>query len=70
MKKLVLTTAALLAGTALAAAQGMNPPTGNKSEGASPAPSAQQKAPAEKSAPHAQATQKETTGQAPKAEDS
>ena len=61
MKKLVLTTAALLAGTALAAAQGMNPPAGNKSEGAAPAPTAQQKAPAEKTAPA------QTTGQAPKA---
>jgi hypothetical protein len=68
MKKLVLTTAALLAGTALAAAQGMNPPAGNKAEGASPAPSAQQKAPAEKTAPHAQSAPKQTTGQAPKAD--
>lgn len=68
MKRLVLTAAALLAGTALAAAQGMN--QDNKAEGAAPAPAAQQKAPAEKVAPHAQATQHQTTGQAPKAEDS
>ena len=68
MKKLVLTTAALLAGTALAAAQGMNPPAGNKSEGAAPAPSAQQNAPAEKAAPRAQQAPAQTTGQAaPKA---
>jgi hypothetical protein len=60
MKKLILTTAALLAGTALAAAQGMNPPAGNKAEGAAPAPAAQQKAPAEKAAPQ--------TAQAPKAD--
>ena len=70
MKKLVLTTAALLAGTALAAAQGMNPPTGNKTEGAAPAPSAQQNAPAEKAAPQAQQAPRQTTGQAPKADDS
>jgi hypothetical protein len=68
MKRLVLTAATLLAGTALAAAQGMNPP--NKAEGAAPAPAAQQKAPAEKTAPHAQAAPHQTTGQAPKAEDS
>jgi hypothetical protein len=66
MKRLVLTTAALLAGTALAAAQGMNP--ANKTEGAAPAPAAQQKAPAEKTAPHAQAAPHQTTGQAPKAD--
>jgi outer membrane biosynthesis protein TonB len=74
MKKFVLTTAALLAGTALAAAQGMNtqaPAGANKTERAAPAPSAQQHAPAEKTAPRAQNGQtqmKETTGQAPKAE--
>lgn len=69
MKKLVLTTAALLAGTALAAAQGMNPPAGNKAEGAAPAPAAQQNAPAEKAAPQAQKTPAQTTGQAaPKAD--
>ena len=68
MKKLVLTTAALLAGTALAAAQGMNPPAGNKTEGAAPAPATQQKAPAEKVSPQAQKAPSQTTGQAPKAD--
>jgi hypothetical protein len=76
MKKLVLTTAvALLAGTALAAAQGMNAqqaPGGNKTERAAPAPQAQQQAPAEKTAPAKQAQTpskaRETTGQAPKAD--
>jgi hypothetical protein len=77
MKKLVLTTAvALLAGTALAAAQGTNAqqaPGGNKTESAAPAPKAQQNAPAEKMAPakRAQTPSKpaETTGQAPKGAD-
>jgi hypothetical protein len=69
MKKLALITAALLASTALAAAQGVNTqaPAGNKTEQAAPAPSAQQNAPAEKTAPQAQNGAKETTGQAPKA---
>jgi hypothetical protein len=77
MKKLVLTTAAaLLAGTALAAAQGMNAqqaPGGNKTERAAPAPQAQQQAPADKMAPAKQAQTpskaRETTGQAPKGAD-
>jgi hypothetical protein len=75
MKKFALTTAVLLAGTALAAAQGMNaqaPAGANKTERAAPAPSAQQQPPAEKKmAPRAQNGQgqvKETTGQAPKAD--
>jgi hypothetical protein len=72
MKKLALTTLALLAGTALAAAQGMNaqPQGGNKTERAAPAPQAQQKAPAEKMGAGHQAQSQskpaETTGQASK----
>lgn len=68
MKKLTLTTMALLAGTTLAAAQGMNtpPPSGNKAEQA--APSAPHQAQGSKAAPHAQNKARETTGQAPKAE--
>jgi hypothetical protein len=66
MMKLTLTTAlALLAGTALAAAQGGMQPSGNDTKRATPAPAAQQHAPAEKMAPHAQAPgRSETTGQA------
>jgi len=74
MTKLTLTTAiALLAGTALAAAQGLNaqtPAGGNSTERAAPAPAAQQHAPAEKIAPahNAQAPRAgkpaETSGQA------
>lgn len=49
MKKTLLITTALLASTALAAAQGMGQGgQGNRSEGASPAPSVQRSAPAEK----------------------
>ena len=72
MKKLALTTLALLAGTALAAAQGMNAQQqgGNKTERAAPAPQAQQKAPAEKMGAGHQAQSQskpaETTGQATK----
>src|SRR5690349_254813 len=73
MKKLALITLALLAGTAMAAAQGMNAQQqgGNKTERAAPAPQAQQKAPAEKmgSSHQAQSRQSkpaETTGQASK----
>ena len=74
MKKLGLITLALLAGTAMAAAQGMNAQQqqgGNKTERAAPAPQAQQKAPAEKmgSSHQAQSRQSkpaETTGQASK----
>jgi hypothetical protein len=69
MTRLIATTAAvLLAGTAVAAAQG-TPAMGNKSEGAAPAPAVQQKAPAERAAP-AQKPQAQmgkpadTTGQA------
>jgi hypothetical protein len=75
MKSVVLTAAAaLLAGTTLAAAQGNAPGNtggsmGNHTQGASPAPAAQQHAPADKMAPagaaqnHAPA---QTTGQADK----
>src|SRR5689334_7155023 len=74
MKKLGLITLALLAGTALAAAQGMSSQQqqgGNKTERAAPAPQAQQKAPAEKMGSGQQAQSKqskpaETTGQASK----
>lgn len=72
MKKLTLITLALLAGTALAAAQGTNAQQegGNKTERAAPAPQAQQKAPAEKmGAGHqtqSQSKPAETTGQASK----
>jgi hypothetical protein len=70
MKKLALITVALLAGTAVAAAQGMNaqPQGGNKTERAAPAPQTQQQAPADKmgSGHQAQSPQSkpgETTGQ-------
>jgi hypothetical protein len=73
MKSVILTAAAaLLAGTALAAAQS-GPNMGNHAQGAAPAPSAQQHAPADKMAPaqkphrSAQKPAAETTGQAPKA---
>jgi hypothetical protein len=71
MKSVILTAAAaLLAGTALAVAQsGGN--MGNHSQGAAPAPAAQQQAPADKMAPAAQnksAQPAQTTGQAPKAD--
>jgi len=76
MKHVFLTAAvALLAGTTLAGAQGLNaqtPAGGNATERAAPAPAAQQKAPAEKIAPmhNAQAPRAgkpaETTGQAGK----
>jgi hypothetical protein len=72
MKKLGLITLALLAGTAMAAAQGMNAQQqgGNKTERAAPAPQAQQKAPAEKMGAGHQAQSQskpaETTGQASK----
>jgi hypothetical protein len=46
----------------------MNPPAGNKAEGAAPPPAAQQNAPAEKTAPHAQVAPQRATGQAPKAD--
>jgi len=74
MKKLALTTLVLLAGTAMAAAQGMNAQQqgGNKTQGASPAPQAQQKAPAEKMGAGNQAQSQskpaETTGQTSKDE--
>ncbi len=69
MKKSLLITTALLATTALAAAQGMN--QGGK-EGASPAPSVQRSAPAEKmdqrdQSRGAQSKPAETSGQAQKA---
>ena len=66
MRKLMVITAALLASTALAAAQGMN--EGKKSEGASPAPAQQRSAPAEKmdQSKGAQTKPSETTGQAQK----
>jgi hypothetical protein len=66
MRKLIVMTAALLASTALAAAQGMN--QGNKSEGASPAPAQQRSAPAEKmgQSKGAQMKPSETSGQAQK----
>jgi len=73
MKKLALITLALLAGTAMAAAQGTNAQQqgGNTTERAAPAPQAQQKAPAEKmgSSHKAQSRQSkpaETTGQSSK----
>ena len=64
MRKLIVMTAALLASTALAAAQGMN--EGKKSEGAAPAQ--QRSAPAEKmdQSKGAQTKPSETTGQAQK----
>ena len=66
MRKLMVITAALLASTALAAAQGMN--EGKKSEGAAPAPAQQRSAPAEKmdQSKGAQTKPSETTGQAQK----
>jgi len=73
MKKLGLITLALLAGTAMAAAQGTNAQQqgGNKTERAAPAPQAQQHAPAEKmgaghQAQSSQSKPAETTGQASK----
>ena len=73
MRKTILITTALLASTALAAAQGMGPSgqQGGK-EGASPAPSAQRSAPAEKMDQRdlsrgAQSKPAETGGQAQKA---
>jgi hypothetical protein len=66
MRKTLLITTALLASTALAAAQGMGQgaPQGGK-EGASPAPSTQRSAPAEKMDQRgAQTKPAETTGQA------
>ena len=73
MRKTILITTALLASTALAAAQGMGqgaPQSGK--EGASPAPSVQRSAPAEKmdqrdKSRGAQSKPAETTGQAQKA---
>ncbi|MDI3467991.1 MAG: hypothetical protein OJF62_000054 [Pseudolabrys sp.] len=66
MTKLTLTTAiALLAGTALASAQGGMQPSGNDTQRAAPAPATQQHAPAEKMVPHARTPgNAETTGQA------
>jgi len=69
MRKTILITTALLASTALAAAQGM--PQGGK-EGAAPAPSVQRSAPAEKmdkgdQSRGAQSKPAETSGQAQKA---
>jgi hypothetical protein len=73
MRKTILITTALLASTALAAAQGMGPsgPQGGK-EGASPAQSMQRSAPAEKMDQRdlsrgAQSKPAETSGQAQKA---
>lgn len=70
MKSVILTAAAaLLAGTTFAAAQsGGN--MGNHTQGAAPAPAAQQNAPGEKMAPAAQnrPAPAQTTGQAPKAD--
>ena len=73
MRKTILITTALLASTALAAAQGMGPGAqqGGK-EGASPAPSVQRSAPAEKmdkrdQSRGAQSKPAETSGQAQKA---
>jgi hypothetical protein len=72
MKKLVLTTAVLLASTALAAAQGtsaqgsMNDKA--KAEHAAPAAGAHKNGASGKMAPQAQYKARETTGQAPKAE--
>jgi len=73
MRKTILITTALLASTALAAAQGMGQgaPQGGK-EGASPAPSVQRSAPAEKmdkrdQSRGAQSKPAETSGQAQKA---
>jgi hypothetical protein len=66
MRKTILITTALLASTALAAAQGT--PQGKEKEGASPAPSVQRSAPAEKMDQRgAQMKPAETTGQAQKA---
>ena len=66
MRKAILITTALLASTALAAAQGT--PQGKEKEGASPAPSVQRSAPAEKMDQRgAQMKPAETTGQAQKA---
>jgi hypothetical protein len=69
MRKTILITTALLASTALAAAQGMgqSAPQGGK-EGATPAPSVQRSAPAEKMDKRgAQTKPAETSGQAQKA---
>jgi hypothetical protein len=69
MRKTILITTALLASTALAAAQGMgqSAPQGGK-EGATPAPSVQRSAPAEKMDQRgAQTKPAETSGQAQKA---
>jgi hypothetical protein len=70
MRKTILITTALLASTALAAAQGTSAPQGK--EGASPAPSMQRSAPAEKMDQRdmsrgAQSKPAETSGQAQKA---
>ena len=66
MRKAILITTALLASTALAAAQGT--PQGKEKEGASPAPSVQRSAPAEKMDQRgAQMKPAETSGQAQKA---
>ena len=70
MRKAILITTALLASTALAAAQGT--PQGKEKEGASPAPSVQRSAPAEKmdkrdQSRGAQSKPAETSGQAQKA---
>jgi hypothetical protein len=66
MRKAILITTALLASTALAAAQGT--PQGKDKEGASPAPSVQRSAPAEKMDQRgAQMKPAETSGQAQKA---
>lgn len=60
MNKLLITTAAaaLLAGASFASAQGMK----DKSEGATPAPAAQQNAPAEKIAPASKAIESKKPG--------
>jgi hypothetical protein len=66
MRKAILITTALLASTALAAAQGT--PQGKEKEGASPAPSVQRSAPAEKMDQRGtQMKPAETSGQAQKA---